>query len=134
MCRAVFHSWRVVHLNRVAEACTGRAKTALEEKVAAVAVNNKWRKKVGETIFPQLQQKKAAVRKRWKETRITIDRHLVVLQTGCDMLEASDIDGWRALHHAASQGFEKLVRALLTAGKFSTSPLWSNNSRVGTFF
>jgi hypothetical protein len=43
-------------------------------------------------------------------------RHLAVLRIGCAMLEAADIDGWCALHHAASQGHERLVRALLTAG------------------
>lgn len=39
-----------------------------------------------------------------------------VLRIGYEMLEAADLDGWCALHHAASQGHERLVRALLAAG------------------
>jgi hypothetical protein len=123
--RAVLHSWRTVRLSRIAEVSTARSKTASEEKATASAENDKWRKKVGETLYPQLQQKKEALRKRWKEARPVLERHLAVLRTGCELLVARDIDGWCALHHAASQGFERLVRALLIAG---ADPLAVTNS------
>lgn len=114
----VLHSWRTFRLSCVAEQSAERAKIAAADRATAGAENDKWSKKVGKTLYLQLQQKKEALRKRWKETRPVIDRHLALLQTGCDMLAAADMDGWCALHHAASQGFEKLVRALLTAGEF----------------
>ena len=113
----VLHSWRTFVLSCVAEQSAQRAKIAEEDRATASAENDEWSKKVGKTLYPQLQQKKEVLRKRWKETRPAIDRHLALLQTGCDMLAASDMDGWCALHHAASQGFEKLVRTLLTAGE-----------------
>lgn len=115
--RAVLYSWRMVLLGRLAVESAEVAKAAAEKRLAAVAENEKWRKKVGETLYPQLQQKKKTLRALWKETKPVIERHMALLRTGCDMLVASDIDGWSALHHAASQGFEKLVRALLAAGK-----------------
>ena len=116
--RAVLHSWHMVRLSRLAEESSALAEDAAGKRAAATAANDDWRKKVAETLYPQLQQKKEALRRLWKETRHVIEKHLTVLQTGCTMLAASDIDGWCALHHAASQGFDKLVRALLTAGEF----------------
>jgi hypothetical protein len=72
--RVVLHSWRMVRLVRVAEESAVQAEAAEQARVTASAENDDHRAKVGETLYPQLQQKKAALRKRWAETRIAVDR------------------------------------------------------------
>ena len=128
--KAVLHGWRMPRLHRLSEETGVLAEAAKVKSVAASAANDEYRSKVGELLYPQLQQKKASLRKRWAETRNDVDRHITVLRIGCDMLEASDLDGWSALHTAASQGHEPLVRALLAAG---SDPLavTSSGMRVG---
>ena len=109
---AVLLSWRMVRLRAIHAGTVAKAAQAAAQLAEAKAANAAACERVGEGLHAQLQHKKTALREFWAKNRRTVDRHLANLRRGVAMIEREDMDGWRALHHAASQGAPKHASGL----------------------